>query len=233
MESNLQNKLQEFTAEPPKGVWEKIANVLDEHQPFAQRLLQYEEPPPAASWNKIEKDLAASVPAKVVPFTVRFKRPLRYAAAACFLAVILVTITLTVRRTEAGAIDPGSNTTVPTNMASAPSGQKSNTAQAIASSERNKAKNNTDRSTTDSTISSADDKAPGQNLIYSSLNEYVFFNDGDGKRRRVSKKLVNLVRCGDSDVACQQRLKQLRQRLAANAMTTDFTGILEMMRQLQ
>jgi hypothetical protein len=103
MNSNLQNKLQQFSAAPPDGVWDKIADALDEGS-FSQRLYQYEERPPAAAWQEVEKSLETAVPPNVVPFTTRFRRPLRYAAAACLLAVILVTITLTVRRTEAGAI---------------------------------------------------------------------------------------------------------------------------------
>ena len=231
MESNLQNKLQEFSTTPPEGVWHKIADALDAQEPFAQRLQQYEEHPPVAVWSEIEEVLDEAVPAKVVPFGVRFRKPLRYAVAACFLAIVLVTITLTVRRTEAGALDPGSTSTVPTN--NDPSTDQQNNVQTIASSEEANSNNRKDRVATDSSMPSADDKAFDRNLVYSSLNGYVFFNDGDGKRRRVSKKLVNLVRCGDSDMACQQRLQQLRQRLAAKAMTTDFTGILEMTRQLQ
>src|SRR5689334_9566434 len=75
MESNLQNKLQEFSATPPEGVWHKIADALDAQEPFAQRLQQYEEHPPVAVWSEIEKVLDEAVPAKVVPFGVRFRKP--------------------------------------------------------------------------------------------------------------------------------------------------------------
>ncbi len=45
--------------------------------------------------------------------------------------------------------------------------------------------------------------------------------------------MADFVNCKDEDTGCKQRLKELRQRMAAKAMTTDFTGVLEMLRQLQ
>jgi len=233
MNNNLQNKLQEFSATPPDGVWQKIASGIDDYPLFAERLGLYEENPAAGVWESIEKDLDEFNPAKIVPLSIRFKKPLRYAAVACFLALVLVTVTLTVHRTEAGAIDPGSNTTVPSNTSAASSGETNKNAQGIASSEETKSGNKKNRFTSDSIIPFSTERSVDRNVAYSSLNNYVVFNDGDGRLRRVSKKLANFVRCGDTDVACQQRLLQLKQRLAAKAMTTDFTGILEMMRQLQ
>ncbi|HET7898235.1 MAG TPA: hypothetical protein VFL47_11205, partial [Flavisolibacter sp.] len=105
MNSNLQNKLQQFRAAPPEGVWDKIADALDNGSDFAERLYQYEEQPPAAAWPPIEASLDEQVTAKVVPLTKRIKRPMRYAAVASLLAVLLVTITLTVRRTRAGDLE--------------------------------------------------------------------------------------------------------------------------------
>lgn len=242
MDSNLQNKLQQFSAPPPDGVWDKIAGTLDE-EAFSQRLYQYEENPPVTAWHGIERVLAGAAhsPARVIPFTTRFRKPLRYVAVACIMAVILVTITLTVRRTEAGAIDAASNTTVPESDPAVATNSRS-VEQTAATSQQ------ADRKTTTqtATISSAKeietpDAATGKNrqqafrpgTRYASLNEYVFFRDGDGKMRKVAKKLAGFVNCKDGDSNCQQHLQMLRQKMAANAMTTDFTGILDMLRQLQ
>lgn len=225
MNSNLQDKLQEFRATPPDGAWGKIADALDE-QTISQRLSQYEENPPATAWQAIANTLttAEPSPAKVVPFTTRFRKPLRYAAIACFLAVILVTVTLTVRRTEAGAIDAGSNTTVPAG----------NTASTTTSpSEQTALSPQQENSPAATTRGSNSHEPKSASARYASLNEYVFFRDGDGKMRKVSKKLASYVNCKEGDSNCQQHLKMLRQKMAANAMTTDFTGILDMLRQLQ
>jgi hypothetical protein len=246
MDSNLQNKLQQFSAPLPPGVWDKIADALDANDDFAQRLYHYEAQPPSGVWQKIEQNLEEVTPAKVVPLTSRFKKPLRYIAAASILVVVLVTITLSVKRTEAGALEAGTPTTPHSNSTTvvrndepgkkivsptdeafqkAPSNQKKNTGDTeVVSPEKS------DRfiATTGNSHKQVRTKA-----VYSSLNNYVMFSDGDGKLRRVSKKLANLVKCKDGDGACQQRLQQLRQKMAAKAMTTDFTGILEMLHQLQ
>jgi hypothetical protein len=251
MDSNLQNKLQQFSATPPDSVWNKIADALDTEESLSQRLYNYEENPPAAVWQKVEEGLEENpAPAKVIPFTTRFRIPIRYTAVACFLAVVLVTITLTVKRTEAGSIEAESNTTVPANHSTAANNSKEqkNTSTRIASSsEQNETGADESAQQTSTNISvpekknnaiaSAETEHTGKrkNVVaaYSSLNEYVFFNDGDGKLRKVSKKLASFVNCKDGDTGCKQHLQQLRQKMAAKAMTTDFTGILEMLRQLQ
>src|SRR4051812_9969578 len=107
MNSDLQNKLSHFEAEPPEGVWNKIADALDEESTFSQRLFAYEEQPPLQVWNDIETALDETVPTKVIPFTTRFKTPLRYIAAASVIAVILVITTLSINKTGAGSLQAG------------------------------------------------------------------------------------------------------------------------------
>ena len=250
MDSNLQNKLQEFSATPPEGVWEKIADVLDAHEGYGGRLYHYEEQPPTITWRQIEENLAeATTPGRVVPFMTRFKKPLRYLAAASLIGVLLVTITLTVRHTEAGALRPGSNTTVPESAPASAAGNvaeqaEKNPVPETVSSEFGEGSSKTDPQETahhnnnhDDVLAGGEQKTPAKTSrsagVYSSMNNYVLFTDGDGRQRRVSKKLADLVKCKDGDGSCQQRLRQLRQKMAASAMTTDFTGILEMLRQLQ
>jgi PleD family two-component response regulator len=246
MESNLQTKLQQFSATPPEGVWEKIADALDADEGYAQRLHYYEEQPPSIVWQHIEENLEEATPANVVPFTTRFKKPLRYAAVAGILAVILVTVTLTVKRTEAGALEAGSATTVPEKTSTTtvkteaaqpvrnvPSSHEERDNKETAIQKESDATNQKEKQSIAVTEKENTGETNRSTAVYSSLNNYVVFSDGDGKLRRVSKKLVNLVRCKDSDGSCQQRLQQLRQKMAAKAMTTDFTGILEMLHQLQ
>lgn len=244
MDSNLQNKLQQFSATPPNGVWDKIADALDE-EAFSQRLYQYEENPPVAAWRQIEKELtdAEHSPARVVPFTTRFRKPLRYVAVACIMAVILVTITLSVRRTEAGALDTVGNTTVPESNTVVETNSRS--AERTAATPQQPDRKSTplqatdpvakENATPDASTANANNKQQAfrPDTRYASLNEYIFFRDGDGKMRKIAKKLAAYVNCKTSDSNCQQRLQELRQKMAANAMTTDFTGILDLLRQLQ
>lgn len=242
MDSNLQNKLQQFSPTPPEGVWNKIAAALDEEGTYAERLFQYEEVPPLSAWTAIEKNLEEPATVKVVPFTKRFSTPLRYAAVACFIAVILITITLTVKRTEAGAIQANSNTTVPTEKPVATSTPAPVTGEDTKQvknrrSEQATASSNTKaikpaRTTTASAIAERKTTLPAK-AAYPASKTYVTFSDGDGKLRKVSKKMAGFIQCSNDDAACKQRLQRLRQKMAASVITTDFTGVLEMLRQLQ
>jgi negative regulator of sigma E activity len=247
MERHFQDKLQQFSATPPEGVWNKIADALDAEENFSQRLYQFEEQPPAAAWIAIEKNLEEAAPAKLIPFSTRFRKPLRLAAVASVLAAVLITVTLTVKRTEAGAIDAGSNTTVPTAKTSPAATNQPNPETSIpptpeatveqpakeSRNQSNMARSGQQKQETEKVVISTKGNTGKPGVIYSSLNEYVMFKDGDGKQRKVSKKMADFVNCKDDDLPCKQRLKQLRQKMAARAMTTDFMGILDMLRQLQ
>ena len=231
MNSNLQDKLQQFSATPPEGMWNKIADALDEQETYAQRLLQYEEQPPHTVWPQIETALENTAPAKVIPLKKRFKTPMRYMAVASVLAVFLVTITLTVRRTRAGDLD-AENRSAANNTAIQTAKQPDAAATKTAAEEL--AKEN-------ASATVAENNKPSSSTSFITSNKetakasarYLVYNDDDGKVVKVSKKMANLLHCKDGDNDCQQRLKQLRQTLATNAMTADFTGILEMLRHLQ
>lgn len=98
MSSDLQNKLSRFEATPPTGVWDKIADVLDAEQAFSKRLYDYQETPQTDVWKKIESLLEAPVPAKVVPFTTSYRRPIQYISAAGIIAAILVSAALLMKK---------------------------------------------------------------------------------------------------------------------------------------
>jgi hypothetical protein len=243
MDSSLQQKLQQFSATPPEGAWNKIVDALDVESDYVSRLSQYEAEPPAHIWETVEANLQQeAAPAKVIPFSTRFRRPMRYAAVACFITVILMMVTLTVKRTEAGAIDAGSETTVPTTKQTAsnklPNSKSNTSSRAVATAEQQKSSNTQtppQPKREDNGVVASKNEPITRSIkpIYSSVNEYVMFSDGDGKLRKVSKKLLNFVTCKDNDLECKKRLQQLRQKMAASVITTDFTGLVESLRQLQ
>jgi hypothetical protein len=244
MDRPLQQKLQQFSATPPEGAWNKIADALDVEGDYVSRLAQFEAEPPAHIWETVEANLQQeATPAKVIPFSTRFRRPMRYAAVACFIAVVLMTVTLTVKRTEAGAIEANSETTVPTKkqtLSNTIPEPKSNAASPVIVKTKEKESDNkqpypqTEKGKSAPVAQAIKNETTTRftKPVYSSLNKYVVFNDGDGKLRKVSKKLVGFINCQDNDLKCKQRLQQLRQKMAASVMTTDFTGLLETLRQL-
>lgn len=235
MNSNLQDKLHEFSAAPPDGLWTKIADALDENENYAQRLFDYEEQPPANAWPSIESSLNDAVPAKVIPFTKRWKLPLRYIAVASLITVFLVTVTLTVRRTKAGDLE-AENLSSTKNNSVQPAKQPTVKLTQTAAEEpvRNnpsfnpvEAGETTSRSLTATTTPAIEKEGNTPS------NRYLVLNGDDGKLVKVPKKLASLIHCKDGDSECLQRLQKLRQTMADNAMSADFTGILEMLRQLQ
>ncbi|MDQ3278166.1 MAG: hypothetical protein M3Q06_07555 [Bacteroidota bacterium] len=238
MNSNFQNKLQQFSANPPEGVWNKIANALDTDEGFAQRLYTYEETPPTITWQKIEQGLETQAePVKVVPISKRFSKPMRYVAAASVLAITLLTVILTRKGTDAVSSDRQGTTVapavnVPVSVATSQSADNQPAGTTLQPSTNNK---NESLAGSRSKAASASNsrRLNTTTPINVSVNDYVTYNDGNGKVVKVSRKMENFINCDDGDWQCKQRLQKLRQKMAAKAMTTDFTGILEMLRQLQ
>lgn len=258
MNSDLQNKMYHFEADPPPEVWNKIADALDEEETYPQRLFSYEEQPPAQVWKNIEAVLEDSTaPAiKIVPFT-RYKKPVRYlAAAASILAVVLFTITFDNKKTGAGSVIGGAETVVTTNQSSIvpldiPNTEKGQAPPAdVVITQSDKEDNITRQTDQKRTASSIRPQTIfrsfsfSQKFIPKSINKealfdfsssdnYMVYSDGAGNAMKLPKKLFSLVHCEDGDASCKERIHQLQQKLAAGAATTDFVGILEILRQLQ
>lgn len=261
MNSDLQNKLFHFEADPPREVWNKIADALDAdtEETFPQRLFSYEEQPPAQIWQSIETSLEEPEPAiKVVPIT-KFKKPLRYvAAAASIIGIIFLATTIVNKKTGAGAVIGGTETTTVTatpNQSSVlpvdkPKLIKDSTADkqlSNQSADESIAKNNQPKKRALTFIrpqgifhsfsfsrQSLPSKADKEQLLdYSELDSYMVYSDGDGNAMKLPKKLFSLVHCQDGDYSCKERIKKLQQKMASGATTTDFGGIIEILRQLQ
>ena len=265
MSNDLQQKLSRFEADPPKEVWNKIAEALDagEESVFPQRLLNYEEQPPAHTWNKIETSLDEEEPAiKVVPIT-RFKKPLRYiAAAASIVAIVLLANNLTNKRTGAGAVIGGTGTenvtvTKPVQSSVLPLDEPSvvNTPLPAEKEPVGFINSNREEATASlgtprravtfirpqnifRTIAFSQGFVPqhagnSHPLDLSMADDYMVYSDEDGFALRVPKKFFDLVYCKDGDDLCKERIRQLQKKMASTATTTDFGGVLEILRQLQ
>lgn len=73
-----------------------------------------------------------------------------------------------------------------------------------------------------------------QPIAYSMPSErYLIYSDDQGRAMRMPCRLYDMIACGDGDDACRQRLAQLQQQAAmSGGLTTDFTGMLELLRRL-
>ena len=91
MSEQLRKKLFDYHAQPPASAWDKINVILDEnseHQ-LSNKLFQYEVNPPAVVWDNISASLSEKAK-PVVPFKIRYLKPLNYAAVAAALIGIVV-----------------------------------------------------------------------------------------------------------------------------------------------
>jgi hypothetical protein len=256
MDDTLQNKLTRFEETPPAGVWNKIADALAEEENFANRLYNYTQTPPTTTWPAIEKNIGKQASAaKVIPFTTRFKKPIRYIAAASIIGLIAVATTLLLRRTEAGAPQAGSTATVPvTTQAPVPQPRQNKMPQTSVASVPVSAaiKEPTPKTVTFkrrllnliqpqkflTTVAVAGAFAPEKVIKEAlfnnrSLDNYMVFSDGNGMAMRMPKKLFPLVQCEDGDASCRQRIQSLQQKISSASLATDFGAIIEMLHRVQ
>src|SRR5215213_1004979 len=252
MDTPIQNKLLHYEIQPPEGAWDKIAASLDESisLPFSQKLYEYEEQPLSGVWQNIVAQLEGSEgeKAKVVPFYVRYRRPLKYSGAvAIFIFFAVITSLLVSKKTESelpaqgltnGAKSKKDTSIMPENPENNIVFQPTNKTDAEAAITKSKVRAiKTDDS--QRSLSFDEDFLPREaqrNEIFStslSPDKYMIYSDGDGNAIRLPKKIYSAFACSTDDLICKQRLQKLRQKFAASAVTTDFTGILQILKSLQ
>jgi hypothetical protein len=61
----------------------------------------------------------------------------------------------------------------------------------------------------------------------------MVYSDGDGTAMKLPKKLFDFITCVREDILCKQEMQQLQQRFASTVLTTDFTGVLEVLKTLK
>jgi hypothetical protein len=246
MSSDLQNKLFHYEATPPEKVWEELAAALDSgiDHAFTRRLQAFETAPPPSVWNKIEKQLSQPVQqTPAVPFFTRYRRPLKIvgaAAAILFLAVVtslLLVSKKTISETPmeaARVVQPPATSDSPvvekekpaviTSLAAAGTGIKDPI--------RIKAKTVTQKAVIASRYTSPAETVQPINY-HSYSDKYMMYSDGNGHSVRLPKKIYDFFVCPEHDLPCRDRLKGLQQKIAASALSPGFTGMLDMIQNLQ
>jgi len=259
MSTQLQNKLLQYAPEPPEKVWEAITNMLDEsaNPGFAEKLYAFEVMPPSQVWGKINNQLDAPQPAKIVPFFQRYKQLATYSAAAAILIFAAVTTTLLIsKKTEPASI---SNTPVSiqnqegktdSNIYNQTNASKNNTLAAVTNLDKIVDQNNSSTGK-----KSLPNRLHSQNKLVAVLiaktfipkvaeakqtvssdipiEKYMVYSDGDGTAMKLPKKLFDFITCVREDILCKQEMQQLQQRFASTVLTTDFTGVLEVLKTLK
>ena len=259
MSMTLRNKLLQYAAEPPEKVWDAIAGTLDERAAprFTEKLLLFEETPPPQVWNNINNQLGAPQPARVVPFFRRPKKLATYSAAAALLLFAAMTTTWLIGKRAAptlGANSPATrqNPKIKTDLGSSSSRQAAAGSPFIVVADQDKVSDlknaPRERKTVPRRLRSRTDlssalfartflprKAETRQTVHSAipLEKYMVYSDGDGNAMKLPKKLFDFIACVKEDSRCKQEMQQLQQQFASAMLTTDFTGVLEVLKTLK
>jgi hypothetical protein len=138
MSANWKNKILNYQAEPPKGVWEGIVKKMDEEEqeninPFAEKLQSFEVAPPIAVWAAIEDELnAEETPVVLMPDRGKRTRGIywRMGAAAAIIIIIGSIIWSNKVKDDPSKQSVLAATTTPANTTNTPIAQPDTTAVA-------------------------------------------------------------------------------------------------------
>lgn len=253
MTESFKHKMQQWAPKPPQEVWEAIEARLDEQLPFAQKLYEFEATPPAAIWEKIAEQL----PAKNEGAVVRKLKWTKWAAAAAVLFVVITGYYFLNPRKDLAPLTVSTGSVLPvpkqetdevpqTQHNQTPSANNiavvtSGTEQSVAKSthprhsfSRLKELAMDDERAIVSTSFIPDHVTSTSSIAFSDVVEkYMVYSDDDGNAMRVPRQLFESISCIRDEIACKKKKALLQAQLAATTLSTDFTGVLEMLSHLK
>lgn len=257
MSTQLQNKLWHYAPEPPQKVWDTIASRLNDKMEagFPKKLYDFETSPSPLAWDKINARLDAPSPAKVIPFFQKHKKLVQYAAAAAVVIFLALTTLLLIDNKTGSAITATTPETVPPpqrNIApktSPDQGPAPESNSLLASARSNTNEKNTEEKKSPYNKLQPQSKlgaiishwtfmpkvAEAKQTVSSntSSEKYMVYSDGDGNAMKLPKKLFDFITCVKEDMLCKEEMQQLQQKVASAVLTTDFTGVLEVLKNLK
>ncbi|HMR84967.1 MAG TPA: hypothetical protein PKE30_17600 [Niabella sp.] len=228
-EGSLADRLYEIQAEAPAMAWENISKELDDQRALEiieRKLSNLQVTPPAAVWNNISRELNGKNTHQplIVPMHHGW---LKYAAAACFIAIISVTAFFILNDGSSTGTDYTAGTAsgkpAPLNV------QK--TAQPTANTQQ--APGNSRHQVL------AEIKTKLGNAYSVSMerntelqNRYIILMTQDGNVVRMSKKVSNMADCiAGEDQSCDDQISKWQKEMAGSNTTSspdNFLDILDM-----
>jgi hypothetical protein len=255
MSNQLQNKLLQYEVQPPAELWRKIAESLDEHDAssLSGKLYQYETEPSPGVWNKIEVQLdQPGSLKKSSPFYIRYRRPLKYSGAVAAMVVIAVLVSLLFSKKSESNLATDNITTKVIKKDPAKSNLENPVEEIRNSVTRSLQRDQiipsfsktktlrTKKVNYQSSFLLSEHFLPetvekGPAITSSSIpgDKYMIYSDGNGNAVRLPKKIYNAVACPTDNFECQRRLRELKDKFVSAAVTSDFNGILEILKSLQ
>ncbi|GAC1423395.1 MAG: hypothetical protein NVS1B13_23110 [Flavisolibacter sp.] len=242
MNNKTKTKLLDYEVRPPEGIWGKIVASIEKNPTL--KLQRFEIKPSIALWSRIREVLdRQEVVNKPIPFYQRYTKPLHYSGAmAAFIIVTLVVTLLLGKRTKSetapslnfqnqesnlagGASDSSVafNKTPP--MALVPFSRKSSPFRHIATEQMDFLAKLKKGFPAKALASRA--HADG---LYAA--HYLIFSDDSGKALRLPKKLYEIFAAMPTNQNLQMEVRKLQERAASIALTSDFTGVLDILNNL-
>jgi hypothetical protein len=260
MNPEILKKILQYAPEPPVKVWEGISKILDENNPgdLADKLQNFTAIPPAATWQKIEEKLNHGKTGILVK-SQRFFTMGRAIAAAAIVIIATASILFWNREGENAFVAGPSTPAAPdTNSSSAQGNSGSGTQKNITIDSENPgadhgnkqaslvrnyrpgrqpASNNKSfaHSSMMAVHSFIPNKAQEKAIAVSTFptEKYMVYSDDNGNAIRVPKKIFELISCVKEEIVCQEQIQQMQSRFASYVTTNDFTGLMEMLRNLK
>ncbi|GAB3431845.1 hypothetical protein [Niabella aquatica] len=228
-ETSLSDRLYHIQADVPAIAWEHIAKELDDQKALEiveRKLSHLQITPPAAVWNNIREELSGKKAHH--PLTVPMHHGwLKYAAAACFIAIISVTAFF-ILNDGGGA---GTNYTAGTMPGKPGPLNVQNVAPPTAKTKQASANS---RHQVLAEIKTRLGNAYSVSMEKNTelQNRYIILMTQDGNVVRMSKKVSNMADCiAGEDHSCDDQISKWQKEMASSSTTSspdNFLDILDM-----
>ena len=220
-EKNLSEKLYALEIEAPATAWNNISKELDDQhalEVIERKLSGLQVNPPAAAWGNIKKELdrKKNNPSLVVPMHHRSHGWLKYAAAACFIAIISITAFFILNDGGSSpAYTATTNGTANNVQQSIPVTPPQGSAQQTLAGIRTKLGN--------AYTASAEKNIDMQ-------NRYIILMTQDGNIVRMSKKVGNLADCiAGEDNSCDDQISTWQKEMANSDVASSPDNFLDIL----
>ena len=258
MEQNFQDRLKNFQLPPPDGAWNKIEGVLEaqEDKRLARKLFYFEVIPPVQAWQKLSFRIGNNkqTPARKRPI----KRYLVYASIAATIILSIVSVKLITGNgnsaTEESLIttpkilkreSPSKNSdfkeTDSVNLINQTIHSPNHLMAALHSPSKKSWLSNHKIRLKDieerliGSASSLEKFVPelasrNKQISYEDgLDRYMIYASDDGNAVRLPKKMYDNFACPSNDPSCKEKIKNLQQKMVQASFASDFTGVLDLL----
>ena len=263
MDNQIQKKLFNYEAKPRNTIWNDIESALDDQQTeTARKLYNYHQQPALKNWDKIIAALDNHKETSVIPFYKRYHQFIKKAGAVAAIAVLILSVTLLFNQKAANTNIteqiPAKNNNLNNNNNLQSTIQTNSVAQTNLNNIQVEKENSVFRNTyasaknaflkfkaqklkqhvekpyiNASLLSGAKTSLVNANV----LDKYMVITAEDGKAIKLPKKLYDKLSCADNYIdyekACKEALATLQQKIATQISATDFTGLIDMLQNLQ